>query len=110
MKKLLTGLTCSAVLLATAYGAYLLGWYRGMSYHALEAGLSEAKVSLSAAQSLRARDPELALELLEANIAWMDTSLQFEGRALTEEQRGNYDIVMRRLESYKAAYSDRGTR
>lgn len=110
MRKILTALTYAAVALTTAYGAYVWGWHQGMRYHSVEAGLSEAKVSLSAAQSLRARDPQLALELLEANISWMDTSLHFEAESLPEDQRGNYDIVMRRLQSYKQAYAHPGSR
>lgn len=110
MRKILIAATYVGLALATTYGTYLWGWYAGVSYHAVEAGLSEAKVSLSAAQSLRARDPELALELLEANISWMDASLQFESQRLPEDQRGNYDIVMRRLQSYKQAYAAHGSR
>lgn len=110
MSKILTALAFAAVALTFAYGAYLWGWYEGSSHYAVESGLSDAKISLSAAQSLRARDPQLALELLEANIAWMDTSLTFEGETLRDEQRGDYDIVMQRLERYKTAYAMIGSR
>lgn len=106
MRRILCGLAYAAVALGAAYCAYVWGWHDGTRYHTVESGLSEANVSLSAARSLRARDPQLALELLEANITWVDASLQFEGRSLPEEQRGDYEIVMRRLESYKQAYGN----
>lgn len=110
MKKMwliLLQLTLSAV---AAYGGYLWGWHEGQSYHAVISGLSEANANLSAARSLRASDPDLALELLESNLSWVDTSLQFEALDLPKDQRGNYDIVMERLESYKRAYSTHSSR
>lgn len=104
MKKLMIGLAYGALLVAVALGGYVWGWYQGLNYHAVVSGMSEAKWSLSAAQSLRQRDPGLALELLEANISWVDATLQLEPADVPSQERANYDIVLRRLAEYKAAY------
>lgn len=109
MKRVLAGLAYAALALSASGAAYLWGYHRGMSYHAVLSGMSEAKWSLSAAQSLRARDPRLALELLEANISWMDVSLEFEDEDVPAAERGNYDIVKRRLDDYRRRYGAPGS-
>ena len=67
------------------------------------------RVSLAAAESLRERDAALALELLDANIAWMHTSLLIDEN-VPREELGNFEIVKRRLEAYRQAYGLPGAR
>jgi hypothetical protein len=105
MKRLSATVALVALLAATGYGSYLWGWYSGHEYHSVVAGISEAKSSLSAAQSLRQSDPELALELLEASISWMDTTLRDERLVIPAEQRGDFDLVLARLQRYHNDYS-----
>jgi len=89
-----------ALVLASSYSAYVLGWYRGHEYQAVLSGMSEAKVALSAARSLRQSDPELALELLEANISWMNAMLHDQQLRIPENERGNFQLVLDGLHSY----------
>lgn len=104
LKKLSIVLACAALVACVAWGAYVLGWYRGMGHHAVVASMSEARWSLAAAESLRKRHPELALELLEAELVWIETSLRLEPRDVPDQQRGNYEIVLRRLEQYRTEH------
>lgn len=101
MKRAFAAIAYSALLVAVAYGTYILGWYQGLSYHAVVAGLSEAKVSVAAAQSLRQAEPLLALELLEGNITWMNHSLTESADDVPAGEQANFDIVMRRLRDYE---------
>ena len=109
MKKLVFALVYFALLLGASYGSYVWGWYEGLNYHAVVSTLAEARVSLSAAESLRDRDPVLALELLEANIEWMHSSLLIDEH-VPDEELGNFEIVKRRLEAYQRAYGVPGAR
>lgn len=104
MKRALAAIAYSALLLAVAYGTYVFGWYQGLNYHAVVAGLSEAKVSMAAAQSLRQAEPLLALELLEGNITWMDHSLTASAADVPAHEQANFDIVMRRLRDYEKTH------
>ncbi len=105
MRKLMIGLAFAALLVATASGSYIWGWYAGLNHHAVLSGMSEAKWSLAAAKSLRMRDPALALELLESNISWLDASLNLEPADVPASERANYRLVLQRLEEYKQAYA-----
>ena len=104
MKRLLFALMYALTIIASSYGGYIWGWYEGFTYQSILAGLAETKVSVSAAKSLRLEDPELALELLESNITWMDMSLNDVADRVPAEEQGNFDIVMRHLAEYRAAY------
>ena len=95
--------------LTAIYGAYVVGWYQGLSYHAVLSGMSEAKWSLSAARSLRNQDPTLALELLEANISWADVNLRDSVNDVPLGQEGNYLIVLRDLQKYHELYGATGS-
>lgn len=108
MKRILGVVTCIAILLGAAYGGYVWGWYRGAEYYAVVSGMSEAKVSLNAARSIRQADPQLALELLDANISWMSASLSDTSLDVPEAERGNYEIVLERLRHYRAEYGRTG--
>lgn len=98
-----------AFTLLAVYGAYVIGWYRGLTYHAVISGMSEAKWSLSAARSLRQADPALALELLDANISWADVSLRDSVQDVPLGHEGNYLIVLRSLEEYQQLYGATGS-
>jgi len=101
MKKLSATLLLIAVLAATSYGAYVWGWYRGHEYHSVVAGISEATVALSAARSLRQSDPELALELLEADIIWMSAALTDDRLEIPAHAQGNHELVLQQLRRYQ---------
>lgn len=94
-----------ALVAATSYGSYVWGWYHGQEYHSVVAGMSEATVALSAARSLRQSDPELALELLEADITWMNTALRDHRLEIPAHIRGNLELVLKRLRSYEDDYA-----
>ena len=100
MKRLAAITVVVALVLASSYSTYVLGWYRGHEYQAVVSGMSEAKVALSAARSLRQSDPELALELLEANISWMNAMLHDQQLRIPNDQRGNFQLVLDSLHSY----------
>jgi hypothetical protein len=104
MKRLLFATVYALTITASSYAGYIWGWYDGFTYQSIIAGLAETKVSVSAAKSLRLEDPELALELLESNISWMDMSLTDAADSVPPEEKGNFDIVMRHLAEYRAAY------
>lgn len=70
--------------------------------------MSEAKVSLDAARSIRQADPQLALELLDANISWMSASLSDTSLEVPEAERANYEMVLERLRHYRAQYGRTG--
>ena len=106
MKRIGATLVLLALVAATSYGSYVWGWYRGQEYHSVVAGMSEATVALSAARSLRQSDPALALELLEADIAWMSTALRDPRLEIPAHVRGNLELVLKRLRSYQADYSE----
>lgn len=110
MKRLLGVCAYLAVTVTVAYGAYVFGWYRGLTYHAVISGMSEAKWSLSAARSIRQADPALALELLDANISWADISLRDGIKDVPLGHEGNYLIVLRSLADYRRAYGQPGAR
>lgn len=101
MKRVVFATAYAALLVAVAYGTYVFGWYQGLTYHSVVAGLSEAKVTVAAAQSLRQAEPQLALELLETNIHWMDRALTASADDVPANEQGNFDIVMRRLREYE---------
>ncbi len=109
MARVLRPLSYLALAAATAWGGYSVGWYRGLTYHSVVSGMSEARWSMSAARSIRQSDPELALELLDANISWMNLSLRRNAALVPPEQRGNYDIVIRRLQEYQDELADPAT-
>ena len=105
MKKRLFALAAwSALTAAACWGTYVWGWYDGLSYHAVVSSMSEAKWSMSAAQSIRQADPELALELLDANIGWTTIALHEVADEVPPSERGNYEIVMKRLAAYRARF------
>ena len=104
MKRLLFALVYALTIIGSSYGGYIWGWYDGFMYQSIVAGLAETKVSVSAAKSLRLQDPELALELLESNITWMNMSLTDAADQVPPEEQGNFEIVMRYLADYRAAY------
>lgn len=104
MKRLLFALVYALTIVASSYAGYIWGWYDGFTYQSILAGLAETKVSVSAAKSLRLQDPALALELLESNISWMDRALTDVADVVPPEEQGNFDIVMRHLAEYRAAY------
>jgi len=106
MKRLSATLVLVALAACTTYGAYVWGWYRGHEYHSVVAGMSEATVALSAARSLRQSDPELALELLEADIAWVSTALRDNRLEIPARVRGNFELVLQRLRSYQNEYAE----
>lgn len=106
MKRAVVAFAYAALLVAVAYGSYVWGWYQGLTYHSVVAGLSEAKVTMAAAQSLHQEEPQLALELLESNIRWMDIALTASVHDVPASEQGNFDIVMRRLREYE---NDHGT-
>lgn len=108
MKRAVFAIAYAALLIAVAYGTYVWGWYQGLTYHSVVAGLSEAKVSVAAAQSLRQAEPQLALELLETNIHWMDHALTASAGDVPPSEQGNFDIVMRRLREYESAHGTLG--
>lgn len=101
--RFLSYLTLAAV---AAWGGYVVGWYRGLTYHSVVASMSEAKWSMSVARSIRNSEPELALELLEANINWTDMSLRNGAQDVPKDERGNYEIVMRRLREYRQEFAE----
>jgi len=101
MKRLSATLVLLALVAATSYGSYLWGWYRGHEYHSVVAGMSEATVALAAARSLRQSDPALALELLEADITWMNAALTDDRLEVPARERANLDLVLKRLRSYQ---------
>jgi len=105
MKRLFAILVLVALFGATSYGAYVWGWYRGHEYHSVVAGMSEATVALSAARSLRQSDPQLALELLEADITWMNATLRDDRLEIPADARANFDLVLARLRSYQNDYA-----
>ena len=105
MKRAFAVLVVLALLVGSSYTTYVWGWYRGMEYHSVIAGMSEAKVALSAARSLRQSDPELALELLEANISWMNAALHDSRITIPESERANFEIVLASLRDYYDRYS-----
>ena len=107
MKRLPHVLALLALVASTAYGAYLLGWYRGHEYQVVTAGISEAKAALSAAKSLRQSDPELALELLEANISWVSATLRDDHLEIPDEQRADFEMVLTRPQAYHDDYAIR---
>jgi hypothetical protein len=104
MKRLLFAAVYALMLIGSSYAGYIWGWYDGFTYQSIIAGLSEAKVSVSVAKSLRLEDPELALELLESNISWMDRALADTADVVPADQQGNFDIVMRYMADYRATY------
>ncbi len=108
MKRILAVLVFLAVFPSAAYGGYLWGWYRGFEYHSVVSGMSEAKVSLNAARSIRQADPQLALELLDANISWMTASLNDTSLDVPEAERLNYELVLERLRHYHAEFGRTG--
>lgn len=110
MKRLLAICAYVALTVVAAYGSYVWGWYRGLTYHAVMSGMSEAKWSLSAARSIRKADPALALELLEANISWADYSLRESLPDVPLGHEGNYLIVLRNLSDYREQYGAAGSR
>ncbi len=103
-KRLVAFAAWSALTAAACWGAYVWGWYDGLSYHAVVSSMSEAKWSMSAAQSIRQEDPQLALELLDANIGWTALALHDVADAVPTAERGNYEIVMKRLADYRARF------
>lgn len=103
-KRFLLFAAWAALTAAACWGTYVWGWYDGLSYHAVVSSMSEAKWSMSAAQSIRQADPELALELLDANIGWTAFALTESADEVPREQRGNYEIVMKRLREYRARF------
>jgi len=105
MKRLYATLVLVAVVAATSYGSYIWGWYSGHEYHSVVAGMSQATAALSAARSLRQSDPELALELLEADIAWMSARLRDDRLEIPSVERGNLELVLERLRSYHDDYA-----
>ncbi len=108
MKRTLAVLALIALISGVAYGSYVWGWYRGTEYHSVVSGMSEAKVSLDAARSIRQADPQLALELLDANISWMSASLSDTSLEVPEAERANYEMVLERLRHYRAQYGRTG--
>ncbi len=108
MKRALAVIAFIAISCSAAYGGYVWGWYRGFEYHSVVSGMSEAKVSLSAARSIRQADPQLALELLDANISWMSVSLSDTALDVPEAERANYEMVLERLRHYRAEYGRAG--
>ncbi len=105
MKRLSATLVLVALVAATTYGAYVWGWYRGHEYHSVVAGMSAATVALSAARSLRQSDPELALELLEADITWMNATLTDDWLEVPDHLRANFELVLKRLRNYQNDYA-----
>lgn len=105
MKRFAATLVLLALVAATSYGSYVWGWYRGHEYQSVVAGMSEATVALSAARSLRQSDPALALELLEADIAWMNTALRDQRLEIPAHIRGNLELVLTRLRTYQNDYA-----
>ena len=108
MQRILAVVICLAIFSGATYSGYIWGWYRGFEYHSVVSGLSEAKVSLDAARSIRQADPQLALELLDANISWMSASLSDTSLDVPEAERGNYDMVLERLRHYRDRYGRTG--
>jgi hypothetical protein len=94
-----------ALVAGSSYGTYIFGWYQGHEYHSVVAGMSEASAALSAARSLRQADPALALELLEANISWLDSALRDDHLEIPVTERGNFELVLQRLRSYHDQYA-----
>jgi hypothetical protein len=107
MKRLSLVFAMLTLVVGTAYGAYLLGWYRGNEYQVVTAGISEAKAALSAAKSLRQSDPDLALELLDANISWVSATLRDDRLEISAEQRADFEMVLTRLQAYHDDYAIR---
>jgi hypothetical protein len=105
MKRLLFTAVLVAVTAAAGCGIYVVGWYQGLEYHSVVAGMSETRLSLSAARSLRQSDPELALELLEENIAWMNQLLRDDALQIPEHERGNLKLVLANLDRYHAEFA-----
>ena len=105
MKRIGATLVLLALVAASSYGSYVWGWYQGQEYHSVVAGMSEATVALSAARSLRQSDPELALELLEADITWMNAALRDRRLEVPEHVRGNFELVLERLRDYQDDYA-----
>lgn len=106
MKRLAALTVLVALVLASSYSAYVLGWYRGHEYQSVVSGMSEAKVALSAARSLRQSDPDLALELLEANISWMNAMLHDRQLRIPADQRGNFELVLDSLHNYYDEFAE----
>lgn len=104
MKNMTIGLTLVSLMAAIACGGYLWGYHEGVNDHAVISGMSEANWSLAAARSLRYDEPRLALELLESNLLWVDSALRLDPESVPENERGNYLLVLDRLERYRAAY------
>ncbi len=105
MKRLLLTTALVAVTAAACYGTYVVGWYQGLEYHSVVAGMSETRLTLSAARSLRQSDPDLALELLEENIAWMNQLLRDDELRIPEHERDNLRLVLENLDRYTAEYA-----
>ena len=105
MKRLSATLVLLALVTASSYSTYIWGWYQGHEYHSVVAGMSEASAALSAARSLRQSDPELALELLEANISWLDSALRDDHLEIPAHERGNFELVLQRLRTYHDQYA-----
>jgi hypothetical protein len=66
--------------------------------------MAAATVAISAARSLRQSNPELALELLEADITWMDVTLRDDHLEIPAHARANFELVLKRLQSYHNDY------
>ena len=109
MKKLAFLLVYFALLAGCTYAAFVWGWNEGVNRHAVMTSLADTRVSLSAAESLRADDAALALEVLDANLSWMHSSLLLDPE-VPEDQRGTFETVMRRLEAYRSAHGRSGAR
>jgi len=109
MKRIVRACLFAALLIATSYGSYVWGWYQGLNYDAVVSGMSEAKWSLSAARSIRQSDPQLALELLDANISWADVNLRDSAADVPAAHEGNYAIVLKALQEYRDQYAAAGS-
>ncbi|NKB86786.1 MAG: hypothetical protein GKS06_01000 [Acidobacteria bacterium] len=105
MKRLTVVFALLATVAGTAYGSYVWGWYTGHEYQVVVAAMSEAKAALSAAKSLRQSDPELALELLDANISWVTTTLDDARLQIPDDRRADYEMVLARLQDYHDDYA-----
>jgi hypothetical protein len=108
MKRLFLTTAIVAVTAAACYGTYVVGWYHGLEYHSVVAGMSETRLSLSAARSLRQADPDLALELLDENISWMNQLLRDDKLEIPEQERANLRLVLDNLDRYHAEFAADG--
>ncbi len=105
MKRLSAILVLATMVAATSYGTYVWGWYSGHEYQSAVAGMSSAAVSISAARSLRQSNPELALQLLETDMAWMNATLSNHRLTIPAHERVNLENVLSRLQSYQDDYA-----